>query len=138
MEYHHSLKRSKKGQLTFLDLLLAPLAAVFLSILAAFFLQSSTAHILTAVTQQPTIDACNLALDSLYGTYYVHTLATLTQLELTQPSQYLTAVSGKAQSFSLDCGSSCSESYTFLSSSLSNSSSLFNDFISYFNSFSLS
>lgn len=66
-------KLSKRGQITILDMVLAPIAAIVLAIIAASFLQTSTANLLTAVNQEPSAIACNFALDSMYGNYYVHT-----------------------------------------------------------------
>ncbi len=127
---------SKRGQLTILDLVMAPIAAVVLSILAVAFLQNATASLVTTVNQEPGAIACNFALDSIYGQFYVTTQASLNALSLYEPSQYQIAISNQASSLSASCGSSCTRGYTFLSNSLTNFSSLYSDFIEYFSSFS--
>lgn len=127
---------SKKGQLTILDLVMAPIAAVVLSILAVAFLQNATASVITTVNQEPASIACNFALDSLYGQFYVTTEAALSTLSLYDSAQYQIAVSNQPSYLSASCGSSCTRSYTFLSNSLTNFTSLYSDFIEYFSSFS--
>ncbi len=129
---------SKRGQITLLDMVIVPIMAVVLSLLAYYFLNSQTASLLTTVNQEPTIEACNFALEGLFGNYYVHTTAALTELQLLFPSQYQTALSQSSQQLSANCGPTCNLGYTVLSSSLSNYSSLYQDFINYFSSFSIS
>ena len=131
-------RMSKRGQVTIVDLVLVPIVAVVLSVTASYLMTSSTASLLTSVNQQPVQDACNFALNDLYGTYFVGSSAALNELKLLHPSQYAVAVSQPAESLSTGCGSSCSAGYTYLSSTLSNSSALYNDFISYFSSLSFS
>ncbi len=121
-----------------LDLVLAPLAAVVLSVLAAALLHSATASLLTAVSQQPSSFSCNFALDSLYSTYYVHTASSLSQLAISSPSQYAQAVSNNEQTLSTNCSGACDSNYNYLQSYLYNSSSLYTDFIGYFAGISLS
>ncbi len=131
-------KISRRAQVTLIDLVLVPIVAVVLSVTAGYLMSSATANIVTAVNQQPVQDACNFALSNLYGSYFISSAASLQQLKLFKPSQYAAAISEPAQNLSTSCGSSCSSSYTFLSAPLSNSSSLYNDFVGYFSSFSLS
>ncbi len=130
---------SKKGQLTLIDLALAPIVAIVLSVLAVYFLNSAiSANLVTAVAQAPITEGCTFALTSLYGSYYVHTASALNTVKLYYPSQYLASEASKSQSLSASCGSSCSLSSTFSQNSLSNSTSLYADMISYYSSFSLS
>ncbi len=137
MEFHLTA-RNRKGQLTMLDLVLAPLAAVVLAVLASALLHSATANLLTAVSQQPGSFSCNFALDSLYSTYYIHTAAALSQLALSNPSQYSLSESTKQQSLSANCSGACTPIYSYVQSYLYNSTSLFSDFIGYFSGFSFS
>jgi hypothetical protein len=130
--------RSKKGQLTILDLVLIPIVAVVLSILFVYFVQAQTANIINAVDQAPAAQSCNFALDSLYGNYYVDTPAALNTLSLLHPNQYQTALSSQKSQLYANCGPSCTLGYSVLSSSLTNFTSLYSDFINYFSSFSFS
>ncbi len=141
MDYRltHRKKLSKKAQLTLLDLAMAPIAAIVLSVLAVYFLNSAiTANLVTAVDQAPITEGCNFALSTLYGDYYVHTASSLNTLELYNPSQYLASEASRAASLSASCGASCTLSSTFSQNSLSNSTSLYSDMIMYYSSFSLS
>jgi hypothetical protein len=138
MEFRLTVRIGRKGQLTMLDLVLAPLAAVVLAVLAYSLLQGATANLLTAVSQQPVSLSCNFALDTLYGTYYVHNAFALSQLALYNPSQYSLANSNKEQTLSTNCSGSCNSNYNYVQSYLYNSSSLYSDFIGYFSGFSLS
>ena len=138
MEFHLIVRFGRKGQLTMLDLVLAPLAAVVLAVLASALLHNATANLLTAVSQQPTSVSCNFALDSIYSSYYVHTAYSLSQLSSSNPNEYALAQSNKQQSLSTNCSGSCTASYNYIQSYLYNSSSLYNDFIGYFSGFSLS
>jgi hypothetical protein len=138
MEFHRIARFGRRGQLTMLDLALAPLAAVVLAVLASALLHSATANLLTAVNQQPTALSCNFALDSIYSTYYVHTSYALSQIALSNPAQYALAESNKQQSLSANCSGSCSSTYSYSQNYLYNSSSLYSDFIGYFSGFSLS
>ncbi len=138
MEFHLTVRFGKKGQLTMLDLVLAPLAAVVLSVLASALLHGATANLLTAVSQQPVSFSCNFALDSMYSTYYVHNAFTLSQLALSNPGQYSVASSNKEQYLSTNCSGACNPNYNYIQTYLYNSSSLYSDFIGYFSGFSLS
>ncbi len=138
MEFRLIVRFGRKGQLEVLDLVLAPMAAVVLAVLASALLHNATANLLTAVNQQPASFSCNFALDSIYSTYYVHTAYTLSQLALSNPGQYSFAQSNKQQSLSTSCGGSCNPAYSYSQSYLYNSSSLYDDFIGYFSGFSLS
>jgi hypothetical protein len=138
MEFRLTVRIGKKGQLTMLDLILAPLAAVVLAVLAHALLASATASLLTAVNQQPVSFSCSFALDTFYSTYYVHSAFTLSQLALSNPSQYALASSNQEQSLSTNCSGACNSNYEYTQSYLYNSSSLYSDFIGYFSGFSLS
>jgi hypothetical protein len=138
MEFHLTVRVSKKGQLTMLDLVLAPLAAVVLAVIASALLHSATANLLTAVSQQPVSFSCNFALDTMYSTYYVHNAFALSQLALHASSQYALANSNKEQYLSTNCSGACDSNYNYIQTSLYNSSSLYSDFIGYFSGFSLS
>lgn len=127
----------KKGQLTILDLVLVPIVAVVLSILAVSFLNSATANLINSVNQEPAAQTCNFALDTLFGSYYVDTPSALNALGLSHPDQYQTAISSQQSSLSASCGPECNLGYNVLSNSLSNFTSLFSDFINYFSSFSV-
>ena len=129
---------SRRGQVTLIDLVMAPIVAVVLSLLAVFFLTTQTSNLITAVNQEPYIQSCNFALSQLYGNYYVHTASLLNNLSLTYPSEYSAALSQQSQTLSTSCGQGCSTQYQAVSNSLSNSSSLYSNFINYFSSFSLS
>ncbi len=129
---------SRRGQVTLIDLVMAPIVAVVLSLLAVFFLTTQTSNLITAVNQEPYIQSCNFALSQLYGNYYVHTASLLNNLSLTYPSEYSAALSQQSQTLSTSCGPGCSTQYQTVSNSLSNSSSLYANFINYFSSFSLS
>jgi hypothetical protein len=133
-----NLRLSRRGQITIVDMVLAPIAAIVLAIIAASFLQTSTANLITAVNQEPSAIACNFALNSLYGSYYVHTAAALNLISLYYPDQYQTAQSNQESQLYANCGTSCNLGYSVLSSSLTNFSSLYSDFINYFSSFSFS
>lgn len=138
MEFRLIVRFGRKGQLTMLDLVLAPLAAVVLAVLASALLHNATANLLTAVSQQPTSFSCNLALDSIYSTYYVHNAYALSQLALRDPNQYALSQSNKQQNLLTNCSGSCPSSYSYIQNYLYNSSSLYSDFIGYFSGFSLS
>ena len=141
MDFHltHHRRISRKGQLTLIDLAMAPIVAILLSVLVVYFLNSAiSANLVTAVDQAPITEGCNFALTSLYGDYYVHTASSLNTLRLYYPSQYLASEASKAQSLSASCGRSCTLSSTFSQNSLSNSTSLYSDMINYYSSFSLS
>ncbi len=132
------IRLNNRGQITLLDLILAPIAAVILAVFASLFLSSSTANLLNMVNQQPSVVGCNFALTSMFGAYFVHTAAAFTQLSLSNPDQYSAALSTKAENLSTNCGSSCASSYVYTPNLLTNSSALYNDFIQYFSSFSVS
>lgn len=138
MEFRLIVRFGRKGQLTMLDLVLAPLAAVVLAVLASALLHNATANLLTAVSQQPTSFSCNLALDSIYSTYYVHNAYALSQLALRDPNQYALSQSNKQQNLLTNCSGSCPSPYSYIQNYLYNSSSLYSDFIGYFSGFSLS
>lgn len=138
MEFHLTVRKSRKGQLTMLDLILAPLAAVVLAVLASAILHGATANLLTSVTQQPSSVSCNFALDSIFSTYYVHSAFTLSQLALSNTGQYSAAASNREQTLSTNCSGACNPSYNYVQSYLYNSSYLYSDFIGYFAGFSLS
>ncbi len=138
MEFRLIVRFGRKGQLTMLDLVLAPIAAVVLAVLASALIHNATANLLTAVNQQPTSFSCNFALATIYSTYYIHSAYTLSQLALSNPSQSALADSNKQQSLSANCSGSCNPSYGYTQSFLYNSSSLYDDFIGYFPSVSLS
>jgi hypothetical protein len=141
MDFHLIRHRhlSKRGQLTLIDLALAPIVAILLSVLAVYFLNSAiSANLVTAVDQAPIAEGCNFALTTLYGSYYVHTASALNTLKLYYQSQYLASETSKAQTLSASCGSSCALSSTFSQNSLSNSTSLYSDLINYYSSFSFS
>ncbi|EEZ93341.1 MAG: hypothetical protein BJBARM4_0018 [Candidatus Parvarchaeum acidiphilum ARMAN-4] len=137
MEFHLTAKIGKKGQLTMLDLVIAPLAAVILAIVAHSLLAGATASLLTSVSQQPTSFSCSFALDTFYSTYYVHSAFTLSQLALSDPSQYSLASSNQEQSLSTNCSGACNPNYGYTQDHLYNSTSLYSDFIGYFSGFSL-
>jgi ABC-type bacteriocin/lantibiotic exporter with double-glycine peptidase domain len=130
-------KLSKRGQLTILDMILVPIAAVLLSIFSILLLQNATANLINSVNQEPAAQTCSFALETLYGHYYVDTPAALNELSLFYPNQYQMALSNQQSLLSANCGSSCSLGYSFLSNSLTNFTSLYSDFINYFSSFSV-
>ncbi len=132
------VRPGNRGQITMLDLVLAPIAAVVLAIFAALFMSSSTANLLNLVNQQPVSLGCNFALSSMFGTYFVHTAAAFQEMSTSHPDQYSAALSTKASNLSTSCGGSCLSNYVYIPNKLSNSTSLYSDFIQYFGSFSLS
>ena len=130
--------KSKRGQLTIIDLLVAPIVAIVLSMLALYFLQGSVAHLVTAVNYEPSIQGCNYMLDAIYGNYYVHGAAALSMLEALHPNQYYAATSASLINLSTNCGANCSMSYAATPNTLTNDPSLYVNFINYFAPFAIS
>ncbi|MEM3190632.1 MAG: hypothetical protein QXU98_10400 [Candidatus Parvarchaeota archaeon] len=130
--------RGRKGQLTLLDLIVAPIVAVVLSALAIYFLQGSTAHLVTAVNYEPSVEGCNYMLDAVYGNYYVHGSAALSMLKALHPDQYFAATSESLSNLSTNCGVNCSISYATTPNTLVSTPSLYVDFLNYFTPFSVS
>lgn len=132
------IAKGRKGQLTLLDLIVAPVVAVVLSTLAVYFLQGSAAHLVTAVDYAPSIEGCNYMLDAIYGNYYVHGSAAMSMLESLHPSQYFAATSESLSNTSTSCGVNCSISYATTPNTLVSTPSLYVDFLTYFTPFSVS
>ena len=132
------LIKNKRGQLTLIDLIVAPIVAIVLSSLALYFLQGSVAHLVTAVDYEPSIQGCNYMLDAVYGNYYVHSAAALSMLRALHPNQYYAATSQSLISLSTSCGANCSISYAATPNTLTNDPSLYVNFINYFAPFAIS
>lgn len=130
--------KSRKGQITLLDLVIVPIIAVVLALIAVMVLQGSVANIVNKVNMQPEVDACNFELDSLFSMYYVHQDSALQYLKYYHPNQYTAAVSNSLQKQITNCGNNCSISYNTLPNSLGDSPDLYVDFIQYFTPFAYS
>ena len=129
---------NRKGQITLIDLILAPLVAVILSVIAVMILQGSTFHLINEVNMEPTVEACNFGLETLFSSYYVHTASSLQYLQSAHPNQYAVATTEPLQIQTVSCGYNCSVSYEDIPNTLGTSSDFYVDFIQYFDPFALS
>jgi hypothetical protein len=77
-----------RGQITILDLLMVPLVAIVLSIIAMTFLGSTVSNLLQEVYLQPIKTSCTFILANLFSTYYIHSAYELQYLQQYYPDEY--------------------------------------------------